>query len=221
MPTLIYSFTFPSTAFLFLFTVIPMSSEAPDVTVEDSAKKSDSQYYFFKSTPKELAEQYKPKQMSAEEAVVANQPATTGGPSSWNKGGTWEEQSANDFALARMNTLFIGLGVDPSVGFTASITECDSVNGEASIVFSRGKKRCSYEMQVELKWNGDIDGTLVSGVVELPDLDFTNVDDFDIEVKADVKDDAHFKARDALRKALPKQMYAQMAVFVKELLEHN
>lgn len=75
--------------------VIMNSPTSPDagsgVTTKDGKK---SNYYFFKSTPAHLAEQYKPKPIEATNAaaVAGAAPAATNGASAWNKGGTWEEK---------------------------------------------------------------------------------------------------------------------------------
>lgn len=46
-------------------------------------------------------------------------------------------------------------------------------------MFSRGKKRCGYELSVKFAWKSS---DAVSGHVELQDFDDTNGDDFEVLV---------------------------------------
>uniref|UniRef100_A0A0A9XVP9 Activator of Hsp90 ATPase AHSA1-like N-terminal domain-containing protein n=1 Tax=Lygus hesperus TaxID=30085 RepID=A0A0A9XVP9_LYGHE len=185
--------------------------------------KTKSKYYHFQSTPAHLAEQYKPKPVSAEEAKKLAQ-VPTKGVSVWNAAGTWEELSVNDFALDRMKTLYTNTVVDETVDdkhVKISIKSCKSVKGEASIVFIRGKRKCSFDMKVELEWEGTVNDDSVEGTVMLPDIDMTNVDGFDIVVKSTKSDTMHDVAKKLLRQRLPAIFYERTGEFVQELLAYN
>ena len=57
--------------------------------------KADSQYYFFKSTPEDLAKNYVPKKIDPNAApplTTSRAPIKTGG-SKWNTIGTWCDQT--------------------------------------------------------------------------------------------------------------------------------
>jgi hypothetical protein len=51
-------------------------------------------------------------------------------------------------------------------------------------VFSRGKKRCGYELSVKFAWEGGD----VSGHVELQDFDDTSGDEYEVAAKKAVSD---------------------------------
>lgn len=190
---------------------------------ESSSAVDKSNYYFFKSTPAHLASMYKPQLISAGSDAPTSTTTSSSGPSAWNSSGTtWEEKGVSDWAKERLETLFVGIepadGVAPG---TVSITRATSVNGEASLVYTRGKKRCSFEFQVTLEWEGSLDDNKASGKVSLPDLDFTNMDDFEIEITANTNDPTHIKLRDALRKHTTQQFRDRMKMFVDELCQRE
>ncbi len=203
-------------------TTSPASSPADASTGAGVSAAEKSKYYFFKSTPAHLAAQYKPQPIANPAAEEASS-STADGPSKWNKGGTWEEKDNSTWARERMETLFVGVELPAGKlqGGSASITKADSVTGDASVVWTRGKKRCSYEMSVTLSWTGEHNGTATSGKVKMPDLDFTNVDDFDIEVTIDASDAAHTAVRAALRSYFPDLLRDRVKVFVDELSQRD
>jgi hypothetical protein len=85
----------------------------------DTGLKSD--YYFFKSTPKDQLESYMPKPLAA----PAESTAVPKGSSTWNSAGTWEESDATAWALDRLREIFIG--VAPTNGVDVKVTEAVSV----------------------------------------------------------------------------------------------
>ena len=178
--------------------------------MEPSSSKTDSNYYFFKSTPAEQAAQFRPKAIE-NEVVEPTKPVN--GASAWNKAGTWEELDITKWANTQMETMFVG--IKPADGTNVSITEADDVEGHATLVWSRGQKKVTYEYDVTLKWEGEIDGTTATGTIQLQEMDFTNLDDFDIKYKADKADDLHIKLRNAM-KTCEKQIRAKMQQFVKD-----
>jgi len=99
---------------------------APVVAKDDKSLKSD--YYFFKSTPKDQLESYLPKPLSG---PVEETTAVPKGASTWNKAGTWEESDATAWAMERLKELFIGIA--PTNGAAVKVTEASSVRSLSSL----------------------------------------------------------------------------------------
>ncbi|XP_004364826.2 hypothetical protein CAOG_01958 [Capsaspora owczarzaki ATCC 30864] len=70
--------------------------------------------------------------------------------SAWNSNGTWEERDVSAWATARLKAVLAALKhEDERVKIrVASVT---TVEGEANIVFPRGKKRAGYEFAAKVK----------------------------------------------------------------------
>ena len=99
------------------------------------------------------------------------------GPSGsrWNAAGTWEEKDLSGWAASRITALlsFQHSGLDVS---------CTKVTGDATLVFTRGKKRVGYDLAIVCEWSGGSGSELVKGGLELPSVDQTSVDDFELVV---------------------------------------
>jgi activator of HSP90 ATPase len=133
-----------------------------------------SSYYYFRSTPQEQAEQYKPKPVHTQHN---DGDALANGASPWNAAGTWEERDVSTWAEQRIKQL-IGSYQFPSLedGGCVKIKSVKKVEGRASVIYVRGKKKVGYEFRVEVDWEGEN----ASGSIELPDLsDY----DTDIDVR--------------------------------------
>jgi activator of HSP90 ATPase len=176
----------------------------------EASKKTASQYYYFSSTPKELADQYRPQ--AIENAAVTQTAPTKG--SAWNSAGTWEEINISSWAESQMNSMFVGIKPD---GVEVSITEANEVDGHASLVWTRGKKIVNFEYTVELEWSGECDGVEASGTIELIDMDATSIDDFQIKWKASKSDDTHLKLKNAMKKC-ESVIREKVAAFCKDAL---
>jgi len=152
---------------------------------KDNSNAKTSKYYFFKSTPKEEAVKYQPQKIDKPAEAKLTNSATVSGVSSqsaWNKdAGTWEDTDMTTWVHERVKTLFLSAG--PSLCDTTQLTVIDTtVSGEASILFTRGKKRIGFELNISVKFTAD-DG--IEGTIDMPSVDETSVDDFGIEVKCD------------------------------------
>ena len=82
------------------------------------------------------------------------------------------------------------------------------------VVFSRGKKRCGYDLSVKFAWaSGD-----VSGHVELHDFDDTSADEFEIIVTADGSSQSEVAAKKAVIDKEP-ELRKLLALWKEELLQ--
>lgn len=161
-------------------------------------KKTDSKYYFFASTPAHLAEQYKPQLIEPGKVINPSpSPTPVDGPSQWNAAGTWEDRDMTSWAQPHIKQLLVGLtATDKASGVTVTIGSVSKVEGDATIIFTRGKKKFGYDLNVTANFTGDQKEDKVEGKLEFT-LDDTNGDDYDILI--DCKDGT--KAEKAVRAA--------------------
>jgi len=183
-----------------------------------SAKKDKlgSSYYYFKSTPKEEAAKYAPKPIDPATQAKAAQPDLARQGSAWNTAGTWEDRDMSSWAHERIKSLFkdfeLTLGLPDC---KATINSVSKVDGEASIVFTRGKRKVGYELSFTAEYTGEHKSTAVSGTIECPSVDYGD-NEFEVVVKAAKSDAAH----DAVRAAIARNkilIYSRFEQLVKEL----
>lgn len=145
------------------------SSSLPQKVEEEHGGNQGSQqssYYFFKSTPAELASQYAPKKVESEEVSKSES-----GASAWNKAGTWEEKDISDWAKRRLRELLKEFKLPACEKSPCKISKASKVEGHASVIYIRGKKKIGYEFQIEAEWIGETsDGDDISGKIELSDF---------------------------------------------------
>lgn len=110
--------------------------------------KTASDYYFFKSTSQEEAKKYQPKKLD-QVARPVEQPKLAVGQSAWNKAGTWEEQNHSKWARGRVQELLDSITLPEGTGATL---ESWTVKGDATVTFSRGKRRAGFDLHVSTKW---------------------------------------------------------------------
>ncbi|CAI5735175.1 unnamed protein product [Hyaloperonospora brassicae] len=136
--------------------------------------------------------------------------------SAWNSAGTWEERDKSEWARERLKhhiltSFSFDGGAEGLCVKATSIVRCD---GEAKVVFSRGKKRCGYELSVKFSWaSGD-----VSGHIELLDFDDTSADEFEIVVTADGSSQRDVAAKKAVIDREP-ELRKLLALWKEELLQ--
>jgi len=73
---------------------------------KDPNSKIGSNYYFFKSTPKDEAAKYAPQPITAPAPSTSPDLARQG--SAWNAAGTWEDRDMSNWAHERIKSLFGG-----------------------------------------------------------------------------------------------------------------
>src|SRR4051794_32234100 len=110
-----------------------MSEQPPELN-----QKPKSSYYLFGTTEQSQAKAYAPQKIEGD----AKTNVVTPGISSWNSSGTtWEDKDLTDWAKAEIKALFAKVA-----GFEIEVT---SVEGDASIVYTRGKPRIGFELTIK------------------------------------------------------------------------
>ena len=194
-----------------------------------------SSYYFFKSTPAHEAARYMPTLLSAAGGGNAASPSPSPSPpppsqspepaaagaagSRWNAAGTWEEKDLSSWAHARMTALLAFKGAaSPSVELS-----CTKVSGDATLVYTRGKKRVGYDLAIQCEWRGRAaDGEEVKGGLELPSVDQTSEDEYEMVVTVKERGKADDEAVEQLTRAAKKlrdTITSKIKQFEKELQE--
>ena len=217
------------------------SSSSADSDLEDSGESGQaskkSSYYFFKSTPAHEAHKYMPTLLSPGQSAAAQSPSpipspspsqspepavpsAAGGGSRWNAAGTWEEKDLSSWAHSRLTSLLL---------FTSSTVppldvSCTAVKGDATAVFTRGKKKVGYDLAITCDWKGRAraGGEEVKGALELPSVDQTSDDDFEMTVTVKERGAVGDDEVDQLTRAAKKlrdTITSKIKQFEKELQE--
>jgi len=182
---------------------------------KDPNSKLGSNYYFFKSTPKEEQHKYAPQPITTPSPSPPPDLARQG--SAWNAAGTWEDRDMSSWAHERLKSLFGDFELVLGDDCKARITTVSKVDGDASIVYTRGKRKIGYELSFTADFSGEHKETAVSGTIECPSIDYGD-NEFQVIVKASKSDAAHDAVRNALnrKKSL---IYKRFETFLKELNE--
>ena len=75
--------------------------------------------------------------------------ADPSGSSPWNKAGTWEEKGQKGWAIEHLESLLVGLKHEKE-GYGAVEVKELTCTGDASITFTRGKKKWPYDFKLEV-----------------------------------------------------------------------
>eukprot|EP00475_Leptophrys_vorax_P044119 TRINITY_DN871_c0_g1_i1.p1 TRINITY_DN871_c0_g1~~TRINITY_DN871_c0_g1_i1.p1 ORF type:complete len:212 (+),score=41.18 TRINITY_DN871_c0_g1_i1:50-685(+) len=153
-------------------------NNTPSVAAARTSKTDSSMYYYFKSTPADQAHKFQPQKVdsaaarSEESKSSSSSSASAGnGASAWNVAGTWEERDMTKWAEHKIKEVLVGYEFPGSFERgTIKINEVKKVEGHASIIFVRGKKKVGYEFKIEASWIGENGEENVSGTIELPDV---------------------------------------------------
>ncbi|CAH0483113.1 unnamed protein product [Peronospora belbahrii] len=135
----------------------------------------------------------------------------------WNSAGTWEERDKSEWARARLkHHILTSFGFeDETLGLVIKATSIVHCNGDAKVVFSRGKKRCGYEMSVKFTWESN---DVITGQIELQDFDDTNGDDFEVIVTVDGSSQRELAAKKAVVDK-ESELRKLLALWKEELLQ--
>lgn len=169
-------------------------------TVQDAKKQgTPGAYYHFKSTPKDQAAAFKPKLLSEAQtttprAILTSRPAAkaptqiSAAPSAWNTGGTWEERNLTPFTHARIKECMAKVFM-PFVSGALNVEAKEwKIDGDASLVLVRGKKRLGYELNMSAEFKGTFQDMKVEGKIRVPSVDLQESKDSDFEVQYDIKE---------------------------------
>mmetsp|Transcript_14577 Transcript_14577/g.41374 ORF Transcript_14577/g.41374 Transcript_14577/m.41374 type:complete len:428 (-) Transcript_14577:169-1452(-) len=128
---------------------------------------------------KALLKDNKPKQVqTTEEIAEQERRLREGGASAWNQGGTFEEKTMTEWARKRLKELLVGtqvsVPVQDSDGDVLSdditVTDLTDLDGDASITFTRGKRRHIFDFNFNASWKLDFDGKTITGSLFFPDV---------------------------------------------------
>lgn len=210
-----------------------------------------SSYYHFASTPAHEAERYKPQLITDPNNLPATSPppvllSTGASPSSltappsastvaaaapqaiggsrWNAAGTWEDSDISVWAHGHFKNLISAVEV-PSV--QGKITGIERINGDCTIIFSRGKKKHGYDISCLANFTARVSaaGSEIKGTLEFPEI-ADSVADEPWQILVAIKDPtADNKAQgeevyDAFKKALPNFRKA-IDAWVADLKKHD
>lgn len=89
---------------------------------------------------------------AAAAAATATTPKKLSDTSSWNAAGTWESRNCSKWAEETLQPMFAGMEVSTN-DYSFECSECDSVDGGAEIVHTRGKVKYIYDLTVVLKFS--------------------------------------------------------------------
>ncbi|KAG2493273.1 hypothetical protein HYH03_008410 [Edaphochlamys debaryana] len=92
-----------------------------------------------------------PRKLTEAEKAELERQAAANGASAWNAAGTFEERNATSWAKDRLKGLLGGLEL---AGGEVTVTDVNSVEGEANIFLVRGKKRSGFDLEMQLAWKG-------------------------------------------------------------------
>lgn len=180
---------------------------------EEKASKTDSSsYYFFKSTPVEEAKKYAPQKVRKEKDESKAASATAG--SVWNSGGTWEERDVSKWACERVKQLLMECQFEKP---NYRICKISKVKGNASIIFTRGKRKVGYELDVHMEWEAALDDICVKGIMRFPEVvDYEDEFEYLVECHDKEHSDSHEMAIRDMHDNV-RHVKAAFAKFIEEL----
>ncbi|KAL2321411.1 hypothetical protein Fmac_030380 [Flemingia macrophylla] len=172
-----------------------MDSGALVSSEKEEGKEVASYTYWVRKITEDAAPVPVPRKLSPEDVPPCQSHSATLG-SAWNRAGTWEEKSLNNWATPRIKELLISLG---SMHFSFGRAEIEDVTkcvGDAFMVIVRNKKRVGYTYELTLKVNGEwtIQGEkkLIGGHIDFPEFSFGELDDLQMEVRlSEIRDILH------------------------------
>eukprot|EP00461_Guttulinopsis_vulgaris_P003889 UN03890 len=185
-----------------------------------SDKPISSSYYHGRLTTKgEEAERYKPKK--ADGPIEEQQPSDPA-KSKWNAAGTFETTDFSKPEIQQaLNQTFSTFGEQLSTAGSFVITvNAINFDGYASTMFTRNKKGLGFEITIKLDWSAaSPDGQeLTSGVIQLGEVDFASLDDFDVKYTTSNKNDNYLAVVKTLR-SKEKLMRKAVATWVDTMLK--
>lgn len=138
----------------------------------------------------------------------------------------WSEKNLTDWSKERLGELLCDIVVlDDSTG-SCKVTELEKITGDVTVQSRKQKKFPLYELELTLKWEGqlfDAEGKTkveAKGKVKIPDLSEETYDDLEMTVSLEEESSEKRALKEAVRlKGAPLIRQACMA-FVKELKEN-
>ncbi|KAK8828901.1 hypothetical protein WA538_000904 [Blastocystis sp. DL] len=120
--------------------------------------------------------------------------------SAWNKAGTWEEHDMSKWAKERIPQIFKAAKFDQN-GYTITFTDVEKCDGQATYVFTKGKKKPGFDFNLKIKWSAEKEDEEepACGYVVIDDFSDTSDGDYEWSFKANKSDEFHTKAKAAVQ----------------------
>jgi len=144
-----------------------------DAPKQNAVKKSS--YYHFESTPTDMARKFDATEV--QDPSKAKFQRVKGG-SSWNPGNTVENRDYSDHAQKKLKEELLQFELASGI----RIVEVSKTTGDLTVICSRGKIKCVYDLGFEVKWEGNMGVEDVKGELKVSDI-ITDDDDWYIEHK--------------------------------------
>jgi hypothetical protein len=98
-------------------------------------------------------------------------PASVSGvaASSWNAAGTWEERNTTVLVKSKLKSIFVDRKFKGS-NFEVSVSDVKEPDGEANIIFSKGKKKHGFDMNMTMDIYLFIDSGSIVNTSEVEEL---------------------------------------------------
>ncbi|XLS95153.1 hypothetical protein HN51_071161 [Arachis hypogaea] len=152
---------------------------------EKEEQKGASYTYWVRKITEDAAPLPVPHKLSPQDPQSQPNSATLG--SAWNRAGTWEEKSLNNWATPRIKELLVSVGSIKLSSGTAKVEEVTKCIGDAFLVIVRNKKRVGYTYELTLKVKGELnlrgEKKAVGGHIDVPEFSFGELDDLQMQVK--------------------------------------
>lgn len=101
------------------------------------------------------------------------------------------------------------------------VTRIKDCQGDANLWIVRGKKKCGFDFEITLEWTACVEGEDICGTIKILEASPDNLDDLEIEVKAEEGKDNQRKHLhpEAVRRArtLASKLEEALSVFYVEL----
>lgn len=182
-----------------------------EATLPESANKNEkpkSKYYHFGTTDAEEAKKYVPQKIDPEEEKKLQ--GGGAGCSAWNSNGTtWENTDLTDWAKTAFKK-HVGACSCCVNGETIKVSLV-TMEGDASVVYSRGKPRIGFDVTLKCTYKGDV----LSGELEVENLDETSWEDEEYTLSLTGS------SKGEVKKAVREPLQACLEAFVQALKDES
>jgi len=86
--------------------------------------------------------------------------------SKWNPGNTVESRNYSEAAHARIRDELLQFELAPGI----KVTKVVDVDGDLTVVVSRGKVKCIYDFSFHVEWAGVLEKKVVKGILKMSDI---------------------------------------------------
>lgn len=139
----------------------------------------------------------------------------------------WSETNLTEWSKERLTELLVGIvGLDEgSSSGWCKVTKMEKCSGDVTVQSRKQKKFPLYELEIKLKWEGqiwDAEGKLkaeAAGHIKIPDLSEETYDDLEMTIVLDDETKDKIPLKDAMRTTGAKRIREACILFVKQLKE--